>query len=89
MLRRVHDKKADLRHDAAKQACERFKERRNPSADAHEKPMAEAEPLAIVPSWARAIRYRPSWVHCPSLALLSCTLPLNLDPDEEKEPRLR
>ena len=30
------------------------------SADAHGKPMSEGEPLLIVPSWAWAIRYRPS-----------------------------
>ena len=70
----MHDKKVKLRHDAAKQACERFKERRNPSADAHKKPMNEGAPLAIVPSWARAIRYRPSLVHCLSLTLWSCTI---------------
>jgi DNA-directed RNA polymerase subunit RPC12/RpoP len=36
------------------------KERRNPSAEAHGKPMSGGEPHFIVPPWARAIRYRPS-----------------------------
>ena len=44
-----------------------FKERRNPSADAHEEPMIEGEALSIVPSWTRAIRYRPSLHHRFSL----------------------
>jgi hypothetical protein len=46
--------------DEAKLPSERCKERRNPSADVHEKPMSDGEALAIVPPWAWAIRYRPS-----------------------------
>ena len=42
---------------------ERIKERRNPSADAHGQPMSGGKPLLIVPSWAWAIRYRPSLIH--------------------------
>jgi hypothetical protein len=38
------------------------KERRNPSADAHGKPMSGGEPLFIGTSWSWAIRYRPSLV---------------------------
>ena len=49
---------------------ERLKERRNPSAAAHDQPMSEREPLPIVSSWARAISYRPSLLHRLSLAFL-------------------
>jgi hypothetical protein len=62
-------KKVKPRLDAAKEEDGRCKERRNPSADAHEKSMSDGEALAIVTSWARAIRYRPS------LTFLSCTRP--------------
>jgi hypothetical protein len=48
------------------------KERRNPSADAHEEPMGDGEALSIVPSWAWAIGYRPSLCHRPSLTYGSC-----------------
>jgi hypothetical protein len=65
---RAHDKNVNPRNSAAKQACERCKERRNPSADAHEKPMSDGEALPIVHSWASAIRYRPS------LPFSSCAL---------------
>ena len=59
----MHDKEAKPWQDAAKQEYERFKERRNPSADAHGEPMCGGKPLFIVNSWAWAIRYRPSLCH--------------------------
>ena len=40
------------------------------SADAHEKPMSDGEALPIVPSWAWAIRYRPSLCRRLSLTFL-------------------
>ena len=59
----MHDKEAKPWQDAAKQEYERFKERRNPSADVHGEPMSGGKPPIIVASWTWAIRYRPSLGH--------------------------
>ena len=48
-MTRAHANKVKPSQDAAKQACECHKERRNPSDDAHDVPMSEREPLPIVP----------------------------------------
>jgi hypothetical protein len=72
----VLDKNVKPKQDEADPPCERVKERRNPSADAHEEPMSEGKPLVIGRSWTRAIRYRPSLCHRLSLTFLSCLLPL-------------
>ena len=69
----MHDKKVKPRLEAAKEEDDRCKERRNPSADAHVEPMSDGEALAIVPSWARAIRYRPPLRHRLSLTFFACT----------------
>jgi hypothetical protein len=69
-LPRMHDKEVKPWQDAAKQECERFKERRNPFAEAHEMPMSGGEPLFIVNAWAWAIRYRPSLCRRLSLTFL-------------------
>ena len=53
--RSVHDKNVKPKQGAAKQQCERFKERRNPSADAHGEPMSGRKPLFIVATWSWAI----------------------------------
>jgi hypothetical protein len=58
-----------------KKEGERLKERRKPSADAHEEPMSGGESLPIGPSWARAIRYRPSLFHRLSLTYSSYPRP--------------
>jgi hypothetical protein len=41
--------------DEANSPCERIKERRNPSADAHGEPMSGRKPLFIVATWSWAI----------------------------------
>jgi hypothetical protein len=49
---RMHGQEFKRRQDDAKKLCERVKERRNPSADVHEKPMSDGVALSIVSSWA-------------------------------------